>query len=142
MLFTRKMAAFSILSASALMGTVTMSAVPAHAASAQEGAASIARAAILCNGDVCTQDVVGDTSQTITAWANKTSFSGHFELQFGCHDGSCNTTNSSNGYWPHGGKHWSIAITSAVISQCVLGWKGPSSTGTYTKVGEECFSSL
>ncbi len=39
---------------------------------------------ILCGGDVCIQDFMGDTSQTVNTWAATKSCTGHFEDSFGC----------------------------------------------------------
>lgn len=115
----------------------------AREAAAQEKAAAAAKAdaAVLCSGDLCIQDFVGNTTQTVHAWADTYSFTGHFELEYGCSIAGCNIANSANKSWPAGGTHWSFTYTSAIISQCVWAWKGPSSTGKYTNIGEKCFYS-
>ncbi len=113
----------------------------AHEKAAATAQADVPNASVLCNGDLCVQDFVGNTTQTVHAWAYTYSFKGHFELEYGCSTAGCNIANSPNKTWPAGGTHWSFTYTSAIISQCVWAWKGPSSTGTYTNIGEVCFYS-
>lgn len=140
MRFSKKTAVVLALSASALIGTAAISAVPAQADTAQQRAAAIAEAPdILCSGDVCIQDFMGYTTQWVHAWADKHSFYGHFEDIFGCSVYGCNVANSPQGEWPAGGKHYIFALSSAVSAQCVIAWKGTKKTG-WKDIGKKCFN--
>jgi hypothetical protein len=135
MLFTGKIAAILVLSASALAGPAAISAIPAEASVAASHAG-----AILCNGDVCIQNLdPGGNAVTIHAWANRTGFTGHFELYW-CGPDNCNDQlNSPNQYWRAGGSGYDYkGVPGALVSACVDAWEGPLSSG-WKQIGQECF---
>jgi hypothetical protein len=132
------MLAAGAVSASAATGGTATQQSPVKAATTAH-ASAVPAADILCSGDLCIQDFVGDVSQTVHAWADTSTFFGHFELEYGCSIAGCNIANSDTQWWPAGGTHWSFTYTSAIVAQCVWAWKGPSN-GTYTQIGEKCWS--
>jgi hypothetical protein len=93
---------------------------------------------IECSGDVCIQSTCAHClDQRINVWANRTTFTGHFELTFGCTIGGCTVFNSPNRRWPAGGTHWtSPEVPSAANTANVYGWKGGP---PWTQIGDVGF---
>jgi hypothetical protein len=102
------------------------SSVAPEAAPQASAAVPDAYGAILCQGDVCIQSQCAHCDvQNINAWANTYTFTGHFELTFGCSIAGCNNFNSPNRSWPRGGTHWTFdGVPAATISASVRAWKG------------------
>jgi hypothetical protein len=99
-----------------------------------------ARGPILCAGDVCVQSSCATCNiQNIYAWANRTTFTGHFELCSGFNgNGGCFVQNSPNRKWPAGGTHWTFPGLSGATDACATAWKSVS--GGYQNIGQECFT--
>jgi hypothetical protein len=102
------------------------------------GAAPDAYGDIECSGDVCIQSTCAHClDQPINVRANRTTFTGHFEVTFGCTIGGCTVFNSPNRSWPAGGTHWtSPAVPSAANTANVYGWKGGP---PWTQIGDVGF---
>lgn len=159
MFFKGKAAALLAASALALVVPAAISAVPAQAsvraqafapAQASDASALIAlpRApqlaipaaygAIQCSGDVCIQSHCAHClEQPIAVWANTYTFTGHFEVTFGCTIGGCTVFNSPNRTWRAGGTAWiSPVVPSAANSANAYGWKGGP---PWTQIGDVGF---
>jgi hypothetical protein len=128
----------AVLLAASVMAVVAP-AVPAQASvPAAPASATVvphAYGAILCSGDVCIQSQCAHCNlQNINAWANNTTFTGHFEFFFSIYV----SRNSDEETWPAGGEHYTFTGVSAALgSACVRAWKKVS--GGYTDIGTECF---
>ena len=149
MLLRVKAAGLLAASALALIAAVALSAVPAQAsvhaqASLQASSAVLqvaapqAKGAIQCSGDVCIQSQCAQCNiQNINAWANTSTFTGHFEFFFGIYV----IRNSPNRTWPAGGTHYTFTgVDRALGTACVDAWAGPYGTGdTWRLRGQVCF---
>jgi hypothetical protein len=116
-------------------------AVPRLADSPGVQIAPAAKGAIICQGDVCIQSNCAKCdSQNIEAWANTYTFTGHFQINWGCGPG-CETSNSPNKRWIHGGAGYSFDGIPYGVSACVIAWEGPYNTGSrWRSIGDVCFS--
>ena len=129
MFFSKRVTALSVLSAAALIGSSALGALPASAAGT-----------ILCSGDVCIQTIsvnAAGTSAVITAWADTTTFTGHFELM----SLTGQVQNGADKTWIAGGSTGSVRakFTAALTEQnghtfSMYGWKKVAA-GSYTNVG-------
>jgi hypothetical protein len=131
MFFAKRATVISALSAAVLIGSSVMSAIPANAASLSVRPAF----GTVCGGDACIQTASkGGTYANVNAWANTTTFSGHFELQnVGCGYPGLHIANSSTGTWPAGGTHYTFkniiwhGMGCGGDSWAVIAWKKTSS---------------
>jgi hypothetical protein len=136
MMFSIKKAmVLSALSVAALIGFSAMSVIPANAATPQITRPAFA---VVCHADACIQTASkGATYANVNAWANTTTFYGHFQL---VNTGCGNTVaNSSTGTWPAGGKHYTFKNIVWSGDTCgdywsVTAWRH-NSNGSYTSLG-------
>jgi hypothetical protein len=149
MLFKPIAVALLVAPAVALIAPASFSAVPAQASVAAQVsvqassavpqvAAPQTKGAIQCGGDVCIQSqCAGCNIETIYAWANTSTFTGHFEFFFGIYV----IRNSPNRTWPAGGTHYGFTgVSRALGSACVDAWAGPYKTGDKWRLrGQVCF---
>jgi hypothetical protein len=158
MLLRTKVAALVAIPALALIAPAALSATAAQASVAAPAQASGAGARLaawhgaqvvvpdalgkkICQGDVCIQSQnAGALQENIRAWANTYGFKGHFEMQFGCSPGICNTINSNNQYWRAGGTGYTFDGIPSGVGACVTAWNGPFDTGSrWRSIGDVCF---
>ena len=132
MLLTKRMAALSALSAAALIGSAAMGALPASASTVVPATAG----ATQCSGDLCIQNISpsGSSNSTIRAWADTTTFTGHFELTFS--DGVAK--NSPTETWHHGGAGFKFTGIPVGDGYRMTAWKGTSKTG-FKDIGDVGF---
>jgi hypothetical protein len=134
----RLRAKLAILLAASVIAVVAP-AVPAQAsvpvAPASATVVPHAYGAIDCAGDVCIQSTCAHCNiENINAWANRTTFTGHFEFFFGIYV----IRNSPDRTWPAGGTHYTFTgVSGALGSACVTAWKKVS--GGYSDIGTVCF---
>jgi hypothetical protein len=98
--------------------------------------------AIVCGGDTCIQTAsISGSYANVRAWANTTTFFGHFQLV----NTGCGTTiaTSPNQVWPAGGAHYTFVNifwkTSCGNSWRITGWKKVSPT-KWDNMGSADFS--
>ncbi len=136
---TRKTAVLFLLATAALVGPAVMSMAPASAATGSRLAEPAY--AIVCHDDVCIQTASKNvTYANVNAWANTTTFKGHFQLV----NRTCDITegNSPNETWPAGGAHYTFKNIYYNPIACgdfweVIGWK--ESGKTYVDIGNDGF---
>jgi hypothetical protein len=146
MRLTSRITAISALSACALIGPAVVSALPANASTFTPTSVSAAVALrvpgveplsngdILCNGDVCIQGIdQGETEASVKAWANRTTFTGHFEII----NVTSDYANSPNQKWIAGGAGYVFTYEPEGTSYEVIAWKG---TKTFTNIGDVQFT--
>jgi len=136
MFFAKRVAVLSALSAAALISFSAVAAIPASAATSSRPVTP--RFAIVCHADACIQTASkGATLANVNAWANTTTFFGHFQL---VNTGCGNTVaNSPNETWPAGGRHYTFTNIQWQGGVCgdfwsVTAWRH-NSNGTYTSLG-------
>lgn len=101
----RRATVFSALAAAALIGLSSVIVTPANAVTRSLPKSPFF--AIKCSGDVCIQTASKNlTYANVNAWANTTTFTGHFQLL----NTGCGITwgNSPTGTWPAGGTHYTF----------------------------------
>jgi hypothetical protein len=93
-------------------------------------APELAAGAIICGGDVCAQgfDQVNNEG-SIKAWANTTTFTGHFEIV----NVVGNYANSPTKKWIAGGAGFVFTYEPLATSYNIDAWKGTKAP--YTKIG-------
>jgi hypothetical protein len=136
MFFAKRAVMLSALSAAALIGLSVMSSIPANAAA--HSRPIVPAYAIVCHDDACIQTASKNaTYANVNAWANNTTFYGHFQLV----NTGCGTTwgNSPNETWPAGGRHYTFQNIEWNPPVCgdfwsVTAWRH-NSNGTYTSLG-------
>ena len=129
------------LGAAAASAAPAMTAIPAHAVTHSRPVTP--RFAIECHGDVCIQTAAkGATLATVNAWADTTTFTGHFQLvNTGC--GITVANSHPDKTWPAGGSHYPFTGIQWKGGACgdfwqITAWKH-NPNGTYTSLGSVGF---
>jgi hypothetical protein len=130
------------MSVCALIGSAAVSTLPAHASTAASApvltrlqpGVIMSNGDILCSGDVCIQGIdQGETEASVKAWADKTTFTGHFEII----NVTSDYANSPNKKWIAGGAGYVFTYEPEGTSYEVIAWKG---TKTFTNIGRVQFT--
>jgi hypothetical protein len=136
------MALLSALASSVAAGLLGITALPVSAAAAVPAAAVAAAkpiGGIVCSGDLCLQTQSANTANctaVVNAWADTTSFTGHFEIQAMMPVNTAGVNSSGDQLWPAGGMHASIGIQffGSPESYQATAWRH-NPDRSYTKVG-------
>ena len=123
----KKVAALSVLTAALIIGSGTVSALPASASTAVPAAG-----ATQCDGDLCIKNLNGGGPGDIKAWAKTYGFTGHFELRYP--DG--HVRNSPNRYWRAHGSGYDFNNVPIGNGYQMIAWKG---THHFTNIGQVGF---
>jgi hypothetical protein len=96
---------------------------------------------ILCSGDLCIQTVAVDTAEglaEVNAWADTTTFTGHFEITVPKTWSGENSTGGDK-KWPAGGTHYSFVVPLFPgLTYQATAWRR-NSPGHYSDIGRVNF---
>jgi hypothetical protein len=128
--FAKRLALVSVLSACALAGPATLSAISAQASAVGSTSGGV----IHCGGNVCEQQTYqGAMTGSYRAWARTYGFTGHFQVVCG------NLyKNSPNRYWRGSGTGYTFTYVPRQQSCAMIAWQGTSS---FREIGTAYFIS-
>lgn len=120
-------------------------AAPSYASGAHSAAALVVMVdhAVVCNGDLCVQQgALSGGAAPVRAWADTTTFTGHFELDSNGCGSPALWKNSPGGTWHAGGQGYTFTVP--IDGNCgnngwgIIAWRH-NTNGSYTRLGTVTF---